>query len=291
MFWFNGRNSRFERLTFDGAGKAASGFAFKWQTQKRPNRAPSHRISLADMVFKDMAIGVDGGGKQCWLDSEVLIQRCQFLRCSQFGIGLHHFNSVDYWVWHCTFIDCNVGVSNEPKPHGGVVHVYESLFRGSKEADFTIWHAGFFALRNNTSIGSRRFVHAKNNGPNGALINLQGNHVVDTLEPDAIVLETQGNVNLMDNVIVSRAGAKGPVVRAGVSAGAPPWEGNASNFHDGWAPMGLSVIGNAFTVAEPIEVHGQLLELDTRIAARSVAAIDESAGVTRRVAAVQPAGL
>ena len=221
------------------------------------------------MVFKDMAIGVDGGGKQCWLDSEVLIQRCQFLRCSQFGIGLHHFNSVDYWVWHCTFIDCNVGVSNEPKPHGGVVHVYESLFRGSKEADFTIWHAGFFALRNNTSIGSRRFVHAKNNGPNGALINLQGNHVVDTLEPDAIVLETQGNVNLMDNVIVSRAGAKGPVVRAGVSqAGAPPWEGNASNFHDGWAPMGLSVIGNAFTVAEPIEVHGQLLELDTRIADR-----------------------
>ncbi len=270
MFWFNGRNSRFERLTFDGAGKAASGFAFKWNSNgDKSGQGPSHRISLADMVFKDMGIGFDGGGKQLWLDSEVLMQRCRFERCSQFGVGLHHFNSVDYWLWYCTFTDCAVGVSNEPKPHGGVVHVYESLFRGSKEADFTIWHAGFFGLRNNTSIGSRRFVHAKNNGPNGALIDLQGNHVVDPQEPDAIVLETQGNVHLMDNVVVSRAGAKGPVVRAGVSqAGAPAWEGNSTNFINGWAAMGLSAIGNAFSVPGPIQVHGQLLELNTRIASR-----------------------
>ena len=272
MFWFNGRNSRFERLTFDGAGKAASGFAFKWHSMEAAARqTPSHRISLADMVFKDMAIGFDGGGKLGGLDSEVLIERCRFERCSQFGVGLHHFNSVNYWLWHCTFEDCGVGVSNEPKPYGSVVHVYESVFRNSKEADFTIFHAGFFGLRHNYSQGSRRFVHAKNNGANGALMHLQGNVVVDTVEPDAVLLETLGNIQFTDNTFVSRAGATGPAVRAGISlTGAPKWEveNNAKAYIDGWAPVGVSAIGNVFTVAKPFQVKGQLVELDTLTAAR-----------------------
>jgi hypothetical protein len=270
MLWFNGRNSRFERLTFDGAGKAASGLALKWHgTGEKSGQGPSHRISLADMVFKDMAIGFDGGGKLCWLDSEVLLQRCRFERCSQFGVGLHHFNSVDYWLWNCTFTDCAVGVSNEPKPHGGVIHVYDSLFRGSTEADFTIYHAGFFGLRNNTSIGSKRFVHAKNNGPNGASFHLQGNRVIDTIETDAVLVETLGNIHLMDNLFVSRPGTVGPVVRGGVSlATAPPWDAKSTAFVDGWAPMAMSLIGNAFSVAQPVQIHGQLVELDTRIASR-----------------------
>jgi len=92
---------------------------------------------------------------------------------------------------------------------------------------------------------------------------------VNTLEDDAIVLETQGNVHLMDNVIISRPGAKGPAVRAGVSlAGAPKWEGIAANFHDGWAAMGLSAIGNTFTVDNPLLVKGQLFELDTHVTKR-----------------------
>lgn len=179
MFWFNGRNSRFERITFDGAGKAGAGFAFKWHDAKDKNQTSSHRISLEDVVFKDLGIGFEGGGKQLWLDSEVLLRRCKFIRCAKFGVGLHHFNSVDYWLWQCEFVDCGVGVSNEPKPHGGVFHVYESIFRRSREADATIWHAGFFALRHNTSIGSKRFFHAKNNGANGARITLQGNTIID----------------------------------------------------------------------------------------------------------------
>ena len=271
MFWFNGRNSRFERLTFDGAGKAASGFAYKWHNKDNPKETWAHRISLADMVFKDMAIGFDGGGKQCWLDSEVLMQRCRFERCTQFGVGLHHFNSVDYWLWHCTFTDCGVGVSNEPKPHGGVVHVYDSVFRNSKEADFTIFHAGFFALRNNFSQGSRRFVHAKNNGPWGANMHLQGNVVVDTTEPDAVWLETIGPIQFTDNTFLSRTGATGPVVRAGVGlAGAPKWEveSNAKAFIDGWAPVGVSAVGNVFTVTNPFAVKGQLVEVDTRVTSR-----------------------
>jgi hypothetical protein len=57
MLWFNGRNLRLERVTFDGAGRAGSGFAFKWHDSKDPRTTPSHRISLADVVFRDMARG------------------------------------------------------------------------------------------------------------------------------------------------------------------------------------------------------------------------------------------
>ena len=269
MFWFNGRNLRLERITFDGAGKAGSGFAFKWHDNKDPQTTSSHRISLADVVFKDMAIGFDGGGKQCWLDSEVLLQRCRFVRCSEFGLGLHHFNSVDYWLWQCEFVDCNVGVSNEPKPHGGVFHVYDSLFKGSTEADATIFHAGFFALRNNASVGSKRFFHAKNNGANGASITLQGNTIVDPQSTDALVFETLGNINLMDNTVVSRAGTtSGPVVRAEVRVAAAP-AGSVDAFKDQeFVPVNLTAIGNTFTVADPVAVRGKVLELDTRVVDR-----------------------
>jgi len=271
MFWFNGRNSRFARLTFDGGGKAASGIAFKWHDRNDPEQTSSNRISLADVTFKDMAIGFDGGGKQLWLDSEVLFERCRFIRCNQFGIGIHHFNAVNYWVWRSTFEDCGVGVSNEPMPHGGIVHVYESIFRNSKEADFTIFHAGFFGLRHNYSEGSRRFLHAKNNGSNGALMHLQGNVIVNPLESDAIVFETMGPIQLTDNTIVSRSGATAPVVRAAVSLeGAPQWDhdNRPHVYEDGYAPLALAAVGNTFTVDDAIEVKGQKLELETEVANR-----------------------
>lgn len=290
MFWFNGRTSRFERLTFDGAGKAASGFSFKWHDRGAAEQTSSHRISLADVTFRDMAIGFDGGGKQGWLDSEVLMERCRFERCTQFGVGLHHFNAVDYWLWHCVFEDCGVGVSNEPKPHGGVVHVYESIFRRSKEADFTIFHSGFFGLRHNHSQGSRRFVHAKNNGANGALMHLQGNVVVDTTEPDAVVLETLGPLQLTDNTFVSPAGASGPVVRAGISLHGQPRWGEATA---DWSPVAVSAVGNRFTVADAIQVHGEVVELETTMVARAdvdamIAASGERTPLPRREAVLFP---
>lgn len=290
MLWFNGRNSRFERLTFDGAGKAASGFSFKWHDRGDAAQTSSHRISLADVTFRDIAIGFDGGGKQGWLDSEVLMERCRFERCTEFGVGLHHFNAVDYWLWHCVFEDCGVAVSNEPEPHGGVVHVYESIFRRSKQADFTIFHSGFFGLRHNHSQGSRRFVHARNNGVNGALMHLQGNVVVDTIEPDAVVLETLGPMQLTDNKIASAAGASGPVVRAGISLhGKPRWNDAAAR----WVPVALSAVGNRFTVADPIQVHGERVEFETTVVERTdveamIAAPAERTALPRRAAALFP---
>ena len=272
MFWFNGANSRFERLTFDGAKKAHAGFAFRWNDMKDPKQWPSHRISLADVRFQDSAIGFDGGGKTLGLDSEVLFERCKFFRCTQAGANTRHFNACDWWFWYCEFDDCNRGVTNVTRPYGGHFHVYESVFRNSTEADISIYHTAFFGIRNNYSIGSKRFFHAENNGPNGSLVTLQGNTIVDSQEPDTLYFETIGNINLMDNVVISRADAKGPVVRAEVSlANAPAAQRQADEekFPDGFVPMTLSAIGNTYTVADPISVHGRKLEMDTKVVDRS----------------------
>jgi len=249
MLWFNGKGSRFERLTFDGAGKAAAGFEFKWNSRDpKDGQTSSHRLCLSDMVFQDMGYGFDGGGKLGWLDSEVLLRRCKFLRCKEYGIGLRHFNSCNYWIWQCEFVDCKVGVSNEPPPLGGFFYVNECLFRNSTEADATTFHTCYCAMRDNVSIGSRRFFHAK---AHGSLVHLQRNTIIDPKADDAMVFNTEGNVHLMDNVVVSRPGQTvGPVVRCGKM---------------------LSALGNTFTVRNPIQnrEYGQLYELDTKVVDRN----------------------
>jgi hypothetical protein len=269
MFWFNGMNSRFERLTFDGAGKAFSGFALRWnQNGDKSGQGSSHRISLADVWFKDSAVGFDGGGKLMWLDSEVLLQRCRFTRCSLAGASTRHFNACDWWFWYCQFEDCARGVTNVTPYYGGHFHVYNSIFRRSTEADISIYHSAFFGIRDNVSIGSKRFFHAENNGANGAQITLQRNTIIDPQADDALWFETIGNVHLMDNTIISRPGTKSPVVRAGIAlTTAPEWEvkNNVKAFQDGWCPVSLTALGNTFTVAYPFEVRGKFWEADTRV--------------------------
>lgn len=268
MIWANVRFARFARITWDGAGKAGAAFEYKWDDRKDLRQTSSHHVEHADEVFKDVGYGIDGGGKQGWLDSENLVVRCRFQRCTEYGIGLRHFNSVNYWVWECLFEDCKVGVSNVPPPLGGGFHVYRSVFRGSTEADLSLKHAGFFGIRGNVSIGSRRFFHALNNDVNGAKIVLQGNTVIDSVEPDAVLLETLGPVSLVDNVFASRAAqTSGPVVRMAAPA-----------------PGALQTIGNQFTVENAIEVKGKHFALDDRVVGRETLklAVPDFVGVSPR---------
>jgi hypothetical protein len=273
MFWFNGMHSHFARLTFDGAGKAFAGFALRWnQRDEKSGQGSSHRNSFADVWFRDCAVGFDGGGKLMWLDSETLLQRCHFTRCSVAGASTRHFNACDWWFWSCLFEDCARGVTNVTPYYGGHFHVYESVFRRSTEADISIYHSAFFGIRDNVSVGSKRFFHAENNGANGATVTLQRNTIIDPQADDALWFETIGNVHLMDNVIASRPGTKGPVVRAGIAlATAPEWEvkNNTKAFEGGWCPVTMSALGNTFTVANPFEVRGKLWEADTTVAPRA----------------------
>lgn len=252
MMWFNGGRSRFSRLTWDGAGKAKSALEIKWHDAKDPRQTSCSTFDVMDSVFQDLGMGLDIGGDVGGNDDQGYIARCKFLRCSDFGFGLRHFNSVNWWVWHSEFIDCKVGVSNEPKPYGGVFHVYESVFRRSTEADITIFFTGFFAFRNNTSIGSRRFFHAKDCGANGAKLSIQGNAIIDPLADDPILLQTMGPMTIMDNVIRSRADqVKGPVLSVPLPH-----------------PVSVCAVGNTFTVPNPIAVSGKFYELDTKVVER-----------------------
>lgn len=256
MLWLNARNSRVGRLTFDGAGTAFAGIAYKWHDSKAPEQVHSTRLNVHDMVFRDMAIGFDGGGKQLWLDSEVTMARCRFLRCTRFGVGLRHFNSVDYWLWHCLFEECGVAVSNEPLPHGGSFHVYNSIFLRSKIADASIYHTQYDAMRDNVSIGSRRFFLAKMNSDNGAMLTLTGNRIIDPGETDTIRLEQAGSAIIGHNTISYRqpaAAGDGPTIRVGLE------ENTLAS---------ALVVNNLFEnvpAAQPVAVSGQGVLYNNRV--------------------------
>ncbi len=214
MIWFNGRQARFGRMTLDGQGKARRGWNFQWHNRKAKDQIASSRVELADMVFKNLKVGTYGGGKQGWLDSEVMILRCRFIECSEFGIGLQHFNSVDWWVWDSEFVDCGVAVSNEPNPYGGMFHVYNSIFRRSKIADATIYHTQFYDLRGNVSIGSRRFFLAMEFEHNGSTVSLINNLIIDPKESDPIRLEQSLEAVVAQNTIITDKA--GPAIRIGL---------------------------------------------------------------------------
>ena len=62
----------------------------------------------SDQVFVDLAFGIRAG-KPHFMDAETGIYRCKFLRCSQAGVRIQSFNSLDWFIWDSEFEDCTVG--------------------------------------------------------------------------------------------------------------------------------------------------------------------------------------
>jgi hypothetical protein len=257
------RYSKFGRLTWDGRGKARVAVAHVWDGKvQNANSGCEH----ADEVFKDVGVGLRAGTPPPPhnMDAECAVLRCRFERCSRAGIMIGSMNALDWWVWHCRFDGCRVGASNIPDGEygGGHFHVYESVFRGSTEADMTIGHAQYFGIRNNTSIGSQAFFVAKrpqfgrgkwaDDDTWGGEIKLQGNRILDPQDAAPIRLAECGPLVMLDNVIRGRPWADGPAVEV----------------HAPGVPDVLAV-GNTFTAAKPFNVEGRLHELDTQTVARS----------------------
>ena len=67
----------------------------------------------SDQVFVDLAFGIRAG-KPHFMDAETGIFRCKFLRCSQAGVRIQSFNSLDWFIWDSEFDGCAVGVTNDP---------------------------------------------------------------------------------------------------------------------------------------------------------------------------------
>lgn len=227
--------SAIRRLTLDGAGKAATALAY--------GDAFSTYNETTDMTFQDvetgmqMATGNDG-------QAENAVLRCRFLRCSNAGLTTVNFNSLDEWVWNCRFEDCGYGLLNG----AGNFHAYENLFLRSKIMDIGARNLMVFSFVNNTSVGSRCFMDWQSQFTWGSPCSITGNRIAEPAGDFAIRLGNGGPFLVAYNTIKSRANKMGPEVVMT------------------WADQAL--VGNTFTVAEPIEAKGRYRMLDQKITAR-----------------------
>jgi hypothetical protein len=248
MLLYDAWYASISRFTLDGAGTA------KTAIEHGPKFATANECT--DMIFKDVDFGIEAGSAAGIAETAVL--RCRFFRCARAAISIQDFNSLDWYIWDCWFEDCGIGVTNEFK--AGNVHIYQSTFLRSKDADITIRNTGYFSFQGNTSIGSRRFFHAKrakawkDSETWGSQATLQDNLVLDPTDPTPVVIENNGPNMILDNTC--RVAGDGPLV-----VSAPPSE-----------KADLIVIGNTWTIARPIEVRGRLTELDNKtVAANTIA--------------------
>jgi len=223
--------ARMGRLTLDGRGKAKTAILC----------AP-HFVTyneFADMVFQDVGFGIEAGRMDTQGVAETVVARCRFVRCGQAGISIQNFNSLDWFIWHCLFEACHLGITNAFG--AGNFHVYESIFRRSSSADISMGNTGYFSIRQNFSQGSRAFFVAGWIGACGN-VTIQGNTVV---EPQSVPIEIYNNgpLLLLDNVFLTR---KAPVVRMRPDAG-------------------FLSIGNVFTVKDAIEAKPTAFRLGDRV--------------------------
>jgi hypothetical protein len=240
MLEFGAWYSRLGRLTFDGRGKAKTAVA-------HGNNFATHN-ELTDLVFKDVAFGVEAGTMEGAGIAETVVARCRFLRCWEAGVSVQNWNSLDWFIRESEFRDCRRGVVNIFG--AGNFFVYGSLFRNSSDADICIGNTLYFSLRNNTSVGSKAFLLAGTINAS-APTTLQGNSIFADQEAP-VQVGNLGPLLLFDNVIRTR----------GLSAV------KLNN-----AAARLVSVGNAFTTGGAPPPSASVFCLDDRIAVE--AEIDE----------------
>ncbi|RYE14985.1 MAG: hypothetical protein EOP34_04835 [Rickettsiales bacterium] len=233
MLLINGvEHSHFNRITWDGRSIAKIAVDQSWDGIANWFDSGNE---FADDVFLDVGFGIHGGFSYEVSFAETGIMRCKFIRNTIAGIALGNFNALDIWIWNSIFEDCAIGVTNDVENGAGGFKVYHSIFRRSTIADIKIGNTVEFSFRDNTSTNSKAFIIAGWT-PNPASITIQGNTIIDSIDPVTIKISNQGQITMLDNIIRSRAGINGPVV---VVDGAPNSD--------------LLAIGNTFTVTNSIQ--------------------------------------
>jgi hypothetical protein len=202
----NVNHSRFDRLTFEGG---RSSIVLIDQTWDGHGNYFDTGNQYADDNFQNASIGIRGGALGGGF-AETSILRDHFTNLKIAGLITMNFNALDLWVHYSVFDHNGTGVANYiPNSDGttfisgaGNFHVYNSIFRYSSIGDIVIGNTGSFSVRSNYSIGSFRFITVVGSA-NAALVSMQGNTVLDTVDPAAIKLDDQGPFILYDNVIRS----------------------------------------------------------------------------------------
>jgi len=193
MMQYGAWYARMCRLSFDGAGRAKTAILCG------PRFATYNEFT--DMIFRDVGFGIEAGRHGTQGIAETVVARCQFINCSTAGISIQNWNSLDWFIWHCVFDNCRIGVTNAFG--AGNYHVYESIFRNSAESDMSMGHAMYFSIRGNLSIGSRSFFRAGWLGACG-YVTIQGNFVADTKDV-AVEVNNLGPVFLIDNTFRTKS--------------------------------------------------------------------------------------
>lgn len=288
---------RVGRLSFDGAGKAAG---LRIERNAEDFGIYSSYGRMHDLWFYNCVIGFwnsDLMRPQSDMDSEYSLLRLRFYNCG-FGVSIIPGNGYNYWVREGYFEDCNVGVHSAE----GDFRVSNSVFRRSRIADVTSWGHRAGGVRDNVSIGSRRFALVRGN------MVFQGNRIIDPIEDDAIQLHSVWGVVLLNNEVRSRPGARGPVVHE-IHSNPPDKDGRQGP---------VFAMGNRFTVSDPIRlVAARQMVMETHLVERESistevqlptntpqavqrqvftahtagdlqAAIDQAAALARRDAAARP---
>jgi hypothetical protein len=167
MFWADGSAYfKVSRLTWDATGKKSmEGIGIHWLDKWTTPQSRSYaalNIEVSDCFFFGLDIGIGGGslgtaegGKDGtgWNDSEVTIRRCTFSNCTQAAIAIRGFNALDYWVWDCKFLNCQIGI----RSRYGSYHAYRCYFTGSVCCDLNTTHGYYTSVRGCYSDNSGAF--------------------------------------------------------------------------------------------------------------------------------------
>ena len=233
--------SRLSRFTLDGQNRTYDLLNQSWDGQ---TGFSDSNIEYSDINFKNSKIGYIGGALGLYA-AELSFLRLRFSNMSQIGMIPGNFNALDWWIWDSTFENCYIGIGNNiQNPDGttltngaGHFHVYNSVFKNSVRSDIFLGNTTtFWSFRDNYSINSNRFLQTAGL-PIGVPIILQGNRLIDTIQPDAIQIANPGPATLIDNQIRSRSGNTTASIRFVYDSD-------------------LVAVGNKFTVNNPFDLPG-----------------------------------
>ncbi len=203
IFWANGSAYFYlGRITWDAGGREnmeAIGLHWKsvWHAKDSKSAAPVN-IEFADMFFRDgFAVGIAGGtGSEGTNanDSEILITRCLFNKCTRAGVAINGYNALDYWIWYSRFIQCKVGI----ECNSGNYHAYNCYFKMSAKSDMMNTNCYYSSVRYSYSTGSSIFSLDNGKSSNPFKRTFQQNIIINPTN-NPIQYFHAGKITLLDN--------------------------------------------------------------------------------------------
>lgn len=188
MFQWSAWYAKFSRITMDGAGKADVCLTYG------PGFSTYNETS--DLVCKDAKTGILVGKPDSQGQAENEVLRCRFVNCGT-GVMTVNWNSMDVWVWYCTFQDCDRGIRNVM----GNWHAWRNLFLRSKIADLSLQNLMVFSVVDNVSAGSKCFLDFSCGHTWGSPTSISGNRILDCTGDWAMILDNAGPYLVVDNAM------------------------------------------------------------------------------------------